>query len=223
MSSLGADDAPPVVGIVSTDSTAATACAEILERSGARTLRLTSDSSGTADQVLRRIGALVFTGRGGHGVYTDLLLGAIGADMAVLCVSGGFHLLNEVMGGAAARPVAGHGQIEQDGELGPAYHRIYISPGSKLAAVVGSGGFVRVNSRHESGVMEAGKSPRLLASAYSLDDGVIEALESPEHRWVIGVQFQPEIRREVPPHFDRLFQSLVDRARELGVASDRSP
>jgi putative glutamine amidotransferase len=61
---------------------------------------------------------------------------------------------------------------------------------------------------------EAQKSPLLMASAYSLEDGVIEALESPNHRWVIGVQFHPERRMELPPHFDRLFQSLVERAEE---------
>ena len=58
----------------------------------------------------------------------------------------------------------------------PAYHHIYISPGSKLAAVVGSGGFVRVNSRHRVGNARGSEvSPYLLASAYSLEDGLIEA------------------------------------------------
>jgi putative glutamine amidotransferase len=61
---------------------------------------------------------------------------------------------------------------------------------------------------------EAQKSPLLMASAYSLEDGLIEALESPNHRWVIGVQFHPERRMELPPHFDRLFQSLAERAEE---------
>ena len=79
--------------------------------------------------------------------------------------------------------------------------------------MVGSGGFVRVNSRHSNGIREAQKSSWLLASAYSLEDGIIEALESSRHRWVIGVQFRPERRMEVPPHFDRLFQSLLERAR----------
>ena len=189
-------------------------CADILERSGAGTMQLTVDSISSADRVLHRIGALVVAGQAGNGIYKELLIAALDADMAVLCVAGGFHLLNQVQGGAAPRAVEGHGPVEQDGKSSSAFHRIYIAPGTKLAAVVGSGGFVRVNSRHESGVVEAGKSPRLLASAYSLDDGVIEALESPEHRWVIGVQFQPEVRGELPPHFDRLFQSLVDRARE---------
>ena len=73
---------------------------------------------------------------------------------------------------------------------------------------------MRVNSRHSNGIREAQKSSWLLASAYSLEDGVIEALESSRHRWIIGVQFRPERRMEVPPHFDRLFQSLLERAAE---------
>jgi gamma-glutamyl-gamma-aminobutyrate hydrolase PuuD len=63
-------------------------------------------------------------------------------------------------------------------------------------------------------VAEANKSPKLMASAYSLEDGLIEGLESPLHRWVIGVQFHPELRGEMPPHFDRLFDGLVGRAKD---------
>ena len=143
---------------------------------------------------------------------------SIESRMAVFCISGGLHLLNEVFGGAPANPVDGHGPLDTDGQAGSAYHRVFIAPGSKLAAVVGSGGFVRVNSRHDYGITEAGRPPRLTASAYSLADGIVEALESPEHHWVIGVQFRPDIRGEIPPHFDRLFQSLTDRAIEYKSA-----
>ena len=148
-----------------------------------------------------------------------LVEAAIKARMAVLCISGGLHLLNEVFGGAPAGPIDGHGPVETDGKAASAYHRVFIAPGSKLAAVVGSGGFVRLNSRHDYGITEAGRSPRLAASAYSLEDGVVEALESPEHHWVIGVQFRPDLRGEIPPHFDRLFQSLIDRAAEYRSAN----
>ena len=95
------------------------------------------------------------------------------------------------------------------------YHRIFIPPGSKLAAIIGSGGFVRVNSRHKHGIKESQRSQLLLTSGYSLEDGIIEALESPDHKWVIAVQFNPEIRGEIPPHFDRLFQSIADRSTEI--------
>jgi gamma-glutamyl-gamma-aminobutyrate hydrolase PuuD len=52
-----------------------------------------------------------------------------------------------------------------------------------------------------------------MASAWSLEDGVIEALESTVNDWVLGVQFHPERRGELPPHFDRLFETLVYRAK----------
>ena len=140
---------------------------------------------------------------------------ALDDDLPIYGVCRGMQLLNVAMGGGLVQHLDGHsGTYLGDDEWEASYHHIYISPGSKLAAVVGSGGFVRVNSLHHQGVREAQKSPHLLASAYSLDDGLIEALESPRHRWVIAVQFHPERRMEVPPHFDRLFQSLVERAAE---------
>ena len=93
------------------------------------------------------------------------------------------------------------------------FNRIFISPGCRLASTVGSGGFVRVNSRHHQGLKEPQKSDDLMASAWSLEDGVIEALESTVNDWVLGVQFHPERRGELPPHFDRLFETLVYRAK----------
>jgi putative glutamine amidotransferase len=196
---------------------------DILERSGARPQHIPLDPNIPPGAALAGVGALVVMSEGDSangGLTRSLLLAALDVNMAVLCISGGFQLLNSALGGGLARPVDEHALAGGSAEGGPAYHRIYIAPGSKLAAVVGSGGFVRVNSRHETGIREADKSSSLLASAYSLEDGVIEVLESPDHRWVIGVQFQPELRGELPPHFDRLFQSLAERAGEF---EDRSP
>ena len=205
---------PPTIGVVSTDPDAARACTDILERSGASALSVPTRAASAPGE----ISALVVVGDRANGLSGELVEGAIEAGMAVLCISGGFHLLNQVFGGAPAGPVDDHGPADTDGKAGSAYHRVFIAPGSKLAAVVGSGGFVRLNSRHDYGITEAGRSPRLAASVYSLEDGVVEALESPEHHWVIGVQFRPELRGEIPPHFDRLFQSLVDRAAEYKSA-----
>ena len=211
---------------------------DAVERAGAEPWVLTPDVSATPEEVLRRAGALVLTGGGdidpvnyGQRPSADIdympfnrardalelsvTRAALEDDMPVYGICRGMQLLNVAMGGSLAQHLVGHeGRRLDDGEWEPTYHHIYISPGSKLAAVVGSGGFVRVNSIHHQGVREAQKSRYLLASAYSLEDGLIEALESPRHRWVIAVQFHPERRMEVPPHFDRLFQSLAERAAE---------
>ena len=146
-----------------------------------------------------------------------LLRAAMEADMPVLCVCRGMQALNVVLGGTLIQDLGrahpGHGfSLSDCGDKTTSRHRIFISPGSRLAASVGSGGTVMVNSWHHQGVAEANKSPKLMASAYSVDSGLIEALESPNHGWVLGVQFHPELRGQMPPHFDRLFGGLVARA-----------
>ena len=199
------------------------------ERADAEPWMLAPDDY-SPDDTLARANALVIVGdenagpldggRNGHlGAELALVNAALDADMPIYGIGRGIQILNAALGGGQPRHVQGHDDgLTEDGERSPAYHHIYISPGSKLAAVVGSGGFVRVNSLHERAIREAQKSPRLLASAYSLEDGIIEALESPNHRWVIAVQFHPERRMELPPHFDRLFQSLSERAAERASA-----
>ncbi len=143
----------------------------------------------------------------------ELLREALDRDMPVLAICRGMQLLNVCMGGKLIQHLDGH--RGPDLKTQPSsFHRIYIAPGSKLAAVVGSGGTVRVNSIHHQGARDSQRAPGLLASAYALDDGIIEGMESPDHRWTIGVQFHPERREETPPHFDRLFEALVDRASE---------
>ena len=195
------------------------------ERADAEPWTLAPDDY-SPDDTLARANALVIAGdenaspvdggRNGHlGAELALVNAALDANMPIYGIGRGIQVLNAACGGGQPRHVEGHDDgMAEDGARQPAYHHIYISPGSKLAAVVGSGGFVRVNSLHERGIREAQKSPALLASAYSLEDGLIEALESPTHRWVIAVQFHPERRMELPPHFDRLFQSLSERAAE---------
>ena len=211
---------------------------DAVERSGGEPWVLTPDTGALPSEVVSRAGALVLTGgediepsRYGQQPSDDIdympfdsardemelsvTRAALDDDLPIYGICRGMQLLNVAMGGSLVQHLDGHSGTElENHEWEASYHHIYISPGSKLAAVVGSGGFVRVNSLHHQGVREAQKSPHLLASAYSLEDGLIEALESPRHRWVIAVQFHPERRMELPPHFDRLFQSLVERAVE---------
>ncbi len=237
---MSASTERPVIGLTSSTYECAQRYADLIERSGGHPRVVLADDRTPPDETISRLGGMLICG-GGHihprrygqepetdveslnegrdGMELSLLAEALAADVPTLCIGRGMQVLNVALGGALIQEVPGHSARLEGDERVSAYHRIYISPGSKLAAIVGSGGFVRVNSRHHQGLREAQKSSLLLASAYSLDDGVIEALESPDHRWVVGVQFHPERRGEMPPHFDRLFQSLVDRALERTIAA----
>ena len=143
---------------------------------------------------------------------TAILGAALEADMPVLATGGGMHALNRHFGGGEPTAISAH---YPDGGERLLRHQIYLSPGSKVAAIIGSAGMFRVNSRHNLGIREPQRAERLMTIAYQLDDGIIEGLESKEHSWVIGVQFQPERADEVPASFNNLFLGLVERAQDF--------
>ena len=229
----------PTVAITTcTDESARRYASALGENTAVRTL-IPGRDSGPPSVLLKGISGLLLAGNSdvggdGHGVDDGpgpgrdrrnmelaLLAAALDRDMPVLALSRGMQLLNLAFGGQPLTEVPSHGTDPGDGDAKSARHMVYLSPGSKLAAILGMGGFFRVNSRHRLGIKEGRKSPRLLASAYGLDDGVIEGLESPEHDWVVGVQCCPERQNEVPPAFKNLFVAFTraGRAAGAGIAS----
>jgi putative glutamine amidotransferase len=51
-------------------------------------------------------------------------------------------------------------------------------------------------------------------AAAQAPDGTIEAIELPEHPWLIGVQWHPELAADKEPVHQRLFDELVKAASE---------
>ena len=134
-----------------------------------------------------------------------LIEALIALNIPILATGNGLHAVNIVMGGESPIPNI----YQSESHENASFHRIFISPGSQLAKILGSGGFVRVNSNHTSSLKEAQKSNKLSACAYGLEDGVLEGVEQTLDKNVIGVQFNPERRSDLPPHFERLFKWLI--------------
>ena len=137
---------------------------------------------------------------------------ALDLDMPVLAICRGMQLMNVAFGGKLIQDLPNHRSEKIEDRWVPVSHNIYIAPGAKTAPVIGMAGFFKVNSLHHQGLKEAQRAPRLMTSAYEVEDGLIEGLESPEHSWVIGLQCHPERQDEVPKMFNNLFLGLHERA-----------
>ena len=141
-----------------------------------------------------------------------LLKYAISCEIPVLGICRGMQLINVAFGGKLLQDIPNHRDpLDQDDQK-PLLHSTYVSPGSRLGAIIGAGAIYRVNSLHHQGLKEAQRAPSLLASAYSPDDGIIEALESPDYPLLIVVQCHPEREKEVPKSFLKLFDWLINWA-----------
>lgn len=227
--------ASPLIVVTATNESHARPYRDSIERRGGKVRLVLPEATSTPEETLAKATGLMLTGgpdvdpalynetpdpraglelnRPRDDMELPLLHRALERDLPVLAICRGMQLLNVAFGGRLLQDIPGHkGQQRSDGEWEPVHHMIYLSPGSKLAAILGSGGFMRLNSIHHQGLREAQKASALLATAYSLDDGLIEGLESPAHDWVIAVQCRPEREEEVPSSFRRLFQAFVERA-----------
>ena len=152
-------------------------------------------------------------------VELPLIRAALDRDLPILAICRGMQALNVVMGGGLVQDLPGHKSPDPNVAV---KHEVFIPPGARMTAILGFGGLMKVNSLHHQGINWAHKAPDVLVSAYSLKDGIIEAIESTHHRWVVGVQWHPERRDELPKVFQNLFLKFVLAAQE-GLNPAKSP
>lgn len=112
---------------------------------------------------------------------------AVAGDLPVLAICRGMQLFNVFHGGTLLQHVEGH--VVRPEDLSLAAHDVTVAPGTRLAEIVGPGN-CPVNSRHHQAVDRPGAG--LVVAARSAVDGLIEALERPELRFALAVQWHPE-------------------------------
>jgi putative glutamine amidotransferase len=146
---------------------------------------------------------------------TDLLLidAAERRNIPILAICFGMQVLNVARGGTLIQDigslVSNAIKHEQGVPRDRPSHRIAISSDSRLGKITSTKGAV-VNSHHHQAVDEVGKD--LVAVSWS-SDGLIEALEDPRSdRFVIAVQWHPELGWEKDELSQLLFKKFIHEA-----------
>ena len=198
-----------------------------------------TDDPEVAVQTLRAIDGLVLTGGNDlnprlYGQPPDPSLGEISVkrdlvetsvlkkviseyNMPILAICRGCQLLNVVFGGNLYQDVNRSGlttwphfllcypidEVSQD---------VSVVEGSKLHSIVKQNK-IGVNSFHHQAIDRLGKGLRVTAES---DDKVIEAVELEGDRFVIGVQWHPEMMIRGKTSYLNLFEAFVDECMKSG-------
>ncbi len=141
---------------------------------------------------------------------------ALEQDLPVLGICRGHQLLNVFFGGTlcqdldvAAAAGAAHTQTTP---WGSHHHFVSIEPSSHVGRAIGVDR-MEINSYHHQAINRVGRDLVVTARSH---DGMIEAVESREHDWVVGVQWHPERYEADTPETDpnvQVFTAFAEAVR----------
>ncbi|MCO6451332.1 MAG: gamma-glutamyl-gamma-aminobutyrate hydrolase family protein [Caldilineales bacterium] len=204
-----------------------------IQSAGGEPVRLVPEEVQDFESTLDGLDGLLLTGGGDvHPAYYDqdidgadpasifperdrleigLVRAAAARHMPIFGICRGFQVLNVALGGSLIQHTEGHSGKTNSFE-GPRPHEVSIRPGSLLDRTLACGPSVLANSYHHQAVRPANLAAGLAASGWA-EDGVIEALESPNGGWILGVQWHPERLYELGTEHRRLFDGFVAASR----------
>jgi putative glutamine amidotransferase len=195
-----------------------------VERAGGRPLLVPPSQDGI-DETLDSLDGVIFSGGGDLDPETygaeahpqtqevsperdsaelALLEAALARDMPVLAVCRGSQVLNVARGGDLIQhlpEVVGHERHRHE-QASMADHDVTVKADTQLGAILGER--APVKSSHHQGFGRLGEGLRESAWA---EDGTIEAVEDPSHRFALGVLWHPEEGEDYA-----LFAALVEEA-----------
>jgi putative glutamine amidotransferase len=137
-------------------------------------------------------------------------------DIPVLGICRGMQLINVALGGTLIQhlPVElGHEEHRRvPGSFDGSDHDVRLKPGSRAARAAGETTHV-TKSHHHQGIAKLGHGLEITGTS-TLDD-LPEAIEAPERRFILGVQWHPEADER-----SRVVSSLVEEARQYARQRD---
>ncbi len=143
----------------------------------------------------------------------QLLKWALEDDKPILGICRGMQLINVFLGGSLHPDIAINLPSAHDHEVNihkkdfhHLAHRLQINPGSQLSKALGID-TIAANSLHHQTINKLGDG--LVATARS-EDGIIEAIELTDARFLIGIQSHPEaLEAESALEWRKLFETFV--------------
>jgi putative glutamine amidotransferase len=207
---------------------------DAVRRAGASTVLLAPGESGL-DSWLEMIDGLILTGGGDieptvyggrhhETVYMvdperdrselELTRRVVALNLPILGICRGAQVINVALGGTLWEHLpdwVGDKVPHRAPERKSIPHSIRVEADSGLAKILGTFEFSSASWHHQA-IREPAPGLEVVARA---PDGVVEAVEKPDHSWLYAVQWHPELTVAEDPVQQRLFSALVEAAGRL--------
>jgi len=147
----------------------------------------------------------------------ELVALALNQDLPLLGICGGAQAINVSLGGTLYQdittqlPNAGKHELRTIKHRGG--HPIEIHSGTRLRRILQHRALV-VNTSHHQAIKAVGRG--LVVNA-TTKDGLIEGIESVNHRFVLGVQWHPEVSALKDRYQRRIFSSFIISAAKYPI------
>jgi putative glutamine amidotransferase len=148
----------------------------------------------------------------------DLVKTAAKRDIPVLGICGGMQTINVAFGGTLYQDIKkerpGSREHSQKNRQDKTCHQVSVTAGSALQKAVDGRiskkpSRLRVNSTHHQAIRDVAGP---LQSNCTAADGIVEGIESKAYRFLLGVQWHPELLYKRFNHQAKLFHSFVAAA-----------
>ena len=134
-----------------------------------------------------------------------LLRAFLAADKPVLGICRGIQVMNAVLGGNLYQDIKPFEHLPHNDHWAKV-HTVTVRRGTLLSRILGQD-TVLVNSQHHQAVDRV--APGFTLAALS-EDGIVEAIEKPDARFCLGVQWHPEWLSDADPAMQGLFDAFVN-------------
>ena len=134
-----------------------------------------------------------------------LLRAFLAADKPVLGICRGIQVMNAVLGGDLYQDIKPFEHLPHNDHWAKV-HTVTVRRGTLLSRILEQD-TVLVNSQHHQAVDRV--APGFTLAALS-EDGIVEAIEKPDARFCLGVQWHPEWLSDADPAMQSLFDAFVN-------------
>lgn len=143
----------------------------------------------------------------------ELIAAALKQDMPIFGICRGIQALNVAMGGTLYQDLPSqapsaicHTQGDNKVPRNQPSHSITVNANTRLRAILGSE-TMKTNSFHHQALNNVAAG--LVVTAHA-EDGIIEAVEGPDYRYLVAVQFHPEETAPTDSFSQKLFCAFVN-------------